>query len=58
MDLLGKKKLLESLRKQVEELRDWMFENSSPDVPISEFEKIANKHAILSIRIHIIEKQW
>ena len=58
MDLLGKKRLLANLRKEVEEMLEWMYENTSPDVPVSEFVKVANKYAILCTKIYIIEKQW
>ena len=58
MDLLGKKRLLEKLRKEAEEMLEWMYENTSPDVSVSEFEKVANKYAILCTKIYIIEKQW
>lgn len=58
MDLLGKKRLLEKLRNEAEEMLEWMYDNTSPDVPASEFEKVANKYAILCTKIYIIEKQW
>lgn len=58
MDLLGKKRLLEKLRKEAEEMLEWMYENTSPDVSVLEFEKVANKYAILCTKIYIIEKQW
>ena len=58
MDLLGKKRLLANLRKEAEEMLEWMYENTSPDVPVSEFEKVANKYAILCTKIYTIEKQW
>lgn len=57
-DLLGKKKLLAKLREQADELRSWMLDNTSPDVSAEEFEKVANKYAILCTRIAVIEKQW
>lgn len=58
MDLLGKDKLLQSLRNKAEELHDWMYTHTSPDTPVSEFLKIANQYAIIRTRIYIIEKQW
>ena len=58
MDLLGKKRLLDNLRKKADQMREWMSEHTSPDVPASEFVKVANMYAIICTRIYIIEKQW
>lgn len=58
MDFSGKEKLLQNLRNKAEELHEWMYENTSPETPVSEFEKMANQYAILCTRIYIIEKQW
>lgn len=58
MDILGKNKLLQSLRDRAEELRQWMYEHTSPDTPAKEFVEVANQYAIIQTRIYIIEKQW
>lgn len=58
MDLLGKKKLLERLRDEAEDLRQWMYQHTSPDTRAAEFETVANRYAIICTRIYIIEKQW
>lgn len=58
MDLLGKKKLVQRLREEADELRTWMYEHSSPETSASEFDKYANRYAIVCTKIYIIEKQW
>lgn len=58
MNLLGKKKLLAELREEAGELRDWMYNHTSPDTSVHEFEKYANKYTIICTKISVIEKQW
>ena len=58
MDLLGKKKLVQRLRDEADEIRTWMHEHTSPETRASEFAVYANKYAIICTRIYIIEKQW
>lgn len=58
MDLLGKNRLLERLRDEAEDLRQWMYSHTSPDTRAAEFETVANRYAIICTRIYIIEKQW
>lgn len=58
MDIRGKNKLLEALRGEAAELRQWMGDHTSPSTPASEFCEVANQYAIICTRIYIIEKQW
>lgn len=58
MKISGKTVFLEKLRTEAAEIRQWMHDNTSPDTPIAEFERMANRYAILCTRIYIIEKQW
>jgi hypothetical protein len=56
--MIGKDKILAALRQEAKELREWMSEHTSPDVPFKEFIEVANKYAIVCNRIHTIETQW
>lgn len=58
MDLLGKKKLVDKLREEADELRAWMHDHTSPETRASEFAEYANRYAIVCTKIYIIEKQW
>lgn len=58
MKLSGKTNILERLRNEADEIRQWIYENSSPDTPDAEFYRMANRYAILCTRIYIIDKQW
>ena len=58
MKLSGKQQLINTLRAEADELRAWMSEHSTPSTPIAEFDRVANRYAILCTRIYIIEKQW
>ena len=58
MDLLGKKRLLQKLRDEAMEIREWMYSHTSPDTSAAEFETYSNRYAIICTRIYIIEKQW
>lgn len=58
MDLRGKKNLVERLRSEADDIRQWMYSHTSPDTSAAEFERMANRYAILCTRAYIIEKQW
>lgn len=58
MNYSGKKKIVSRLRKEADELRQWMYSHTSPDTRSAEFCRVANDYAILCTRIYIIEKQW
>lgn len=58
MDLLGKNRLIQKLRDEAENLREWMYSHSGPEISASIFCDVANKYAIICTRIYIIEKQW
>lgn len=54
----GKHKLIEQLKDEAAELRQWMYDHSTPSTPASEFEVVANKYAIIQTRLYVIEKHW
>ena len=56
--MIGKTRILETLRTEAEELRDWMYNHTSPETSAAEFEEVARKYAVICTRIHIIDKQW
>lgn len=58
MDTLGKRKLIQQLKDEAEELRQWLYSHTSPDTPIKEFDAVANRYAIVCTRIYIVDKQW
>lgn len=53
---MNKKVILSELKEKADELYDWLYKHSSPDVSADEFCKVANDLAILSVKIHIIQK--
>lgn len=56
--LSGKQSIIQKLRGEADELREWLFSHTSPDTRASEFDKYANRYAIVCTKIYIIEKQW
>lgn len=58
MSWSGKNRVIQKLREEAGELREWMSGHASPDTPASEFFEVANRYAIICTKIYIIEKQW
>jgi hypothetical protein len=54
----GVKKITDQLRKEADELRQWMYEHSSPSTSARVFCEVANQYANLCAKIYIIEKHW
>ena len=58
MKLSGKQAIIKSLREEADNLREWMLEHCGTETSAAEFEKVANRYAIICTKVSVIEKQW